>query len=200
MPSRNTVKQYDSPAYYHVYNRGAGGRAIYLDVQDRKKFLELFERHLSSHYAELHPEALYPIYDVELIAYCLMGNHFHLLLYQEGDTDQISRLMRSVSTAYSMYFNFKYKSLGHLFQSVFRAAGITNEPYLAHISRYIHLNPQNYLKYQWSSLPYYLRKESSDWVNPERVLDMTPGTYLDFLEDYTDRRLLLKEVKDQLAA
>lgn len=199
MPSRNTVKQYDSPAYYHVYNRGAGGRAIYLDVADRQKFLSLLERHLSPSYIDRHPESIYAIYDVELAAYCLMGNHFHLLLYQEKDPDQISALMRSVSTAYSMYFNRKYKSQGHLFQNIFRAARITNEPYLAHISRYIHLNPETYRTYKWSSLEHYLGDESSDWVHPRRAQDMDRDDYLRFLEDYKDRRLLLKEIKSELA-
>lgn len=199
MPARNTVKLYDTPAYYHAYNRGAGGQKIFKDSADKRKFLALFERHLSADFAADNPDDISPQYDVELIAYCLMGNHFHLLLYQENDPDQISGLMHSVSTAYSMYFNKKYKSQGHLFQSIFRASRIDSEEYLQHITRYIHLNPRTYKTYYWSSLPNYLGQHSSDWVHPERVLDTTAAEYLKFLEDYEDRRILLSEIKNQLA-
>ncbi len=195
MPSRNTVRQYDAPAYYHVYNRGAGGSYIFRDAQDKYKFLSLVQRYLShdSQYEK------YPTFDIELIAYCVMGNHFHLLLFQEHDLEAITKLMRSVSTSYSMYYNLKYRSHGHVFQSVFKAARITNESYLAHITRYIHLNPETYLTYKWSSLRYYMGEQPPDWVNPARLLDMTSIQYKKFLEDYEDRKKLLKEVKDQLA-
>lgn len=199
MPSRNTVKQYESPAFYHVYNRGAGGQPIYRDAADRRKFLEILERHLSPSYLTRHPETSYKVYDVELVAFCLMKNHFHLLLYQEDDPDSVSRLMRSVATAYTMYFNRKYKSQGHLFQSIFRASRISSGSYLTHISRYIHLNPQTYRTYKWSSLPYYLERVDDDWVHPERVLAMSSVKYEEFLEDYEDRHQLLQEIKESLA-
>ncbi|MFZ2545222.1 MAG: transposase [Candidatus Saccharimonadales bacterium] len=195
MPSRNTVRKYDAPAYYHVYNRGAGGMAIFRETQDKRKFLFLLRRYLSD-----DPDYVsYPTYDIELLAYCIMGNHFHLLLFQERDPTTITQLLRSVSTAYSMYYNLKYKSHGHVFQSVFKASRVTEEPYLAHITRYIHLNPETYKTYKRSSLPYYLGTAPPDWVKPSRLLDMTPTAYEQFLDDYKDRRELLKEIGDQLA-
>lgn len=200
MPSKNTVKQYDSPAYYHVYNRGAGGQLIFKDAADNAKFLSLLERHLSNNYADEHPEQINKRFDVEVIAYCLMNNHFHLLLYQDDSPDQISLLMRSVSTAYSMYFNKKYKSQGHLFQSVFRASMIDNESYLLHITRYIHMNPRTYATCKWSSLPYYIGQKQVDWVNPHRLLDMTPVQYSEFLHEYEGKREELKKIKHMLAA
>lgn len=193
MPSRNTVREYDAPAYYHIYNRGAGGTTIFRDAQDKRKFLSLLERYLDD------SDTVYPTFDIELLAYCVMGNHYHLLLFQENEPSEITRLMRSVSTAYSMYYNSKYKNKGHVFQSVFRASRITEEPYLAHISRYIHLNPETYLTYRWSSLPYYLDTEAPAWLHPKRVLDMSPVEYKQFLRDYEDRRKVLKEIKQQLA-
>jgi len=195
MPSRNTVRQYDVPAYYHLYNRGSGGSAIFKDAQDKRKFMKLLERYLS----EDDEFIRYPTYDIELVAYCIMGNHFHLLVYQENDALAITQLMRSVSTAYSMYFNLKYKSHGHVFQSVFKASRVGEESYLAHITRYIHLNPKTYLTYKWSSLLFYLGTEPPGWVKVSRLLDMTPIEYREFLEDYEDYRALLKEIKDQIA-
>ena len=195
MPARNTIREYDAPAYYHVYNRGAGERMIFADASDKYKFLSLLERYLSNQKA--HAE--YPTYDAELVAYCIMGNHYHLLLFQESDPGAISQLMKSVSTAYSMYFNRKYRAQGHVFQSVFRASRITNEPYLAHISRYIHLNPETYKTYKWSSLPYYVGKSAPVWLKPGRVRTMSAEEYQVFLEDYRDKRALLKEIKSLLA-
>lgn len=197
MPSKNVVKQYDSPAYYHVYNRGAGGGRIFVDDTDREKFLSILARHLVE--PEDETEERYPIYDVEVVAYCLMGNHFHFLLYQEGDRMEIMHLMKSLSTAYVRYFNRRHRSRGHLFQQVFRASRISDDAYLAHISRYIHLNPVHYHTYPWSSLPEYLGGREREWVHPERVLDVSPQEYRKFLEDYEDRAKLVKSFDDEIA-
>ncbi len=196
MPSRNTIREYDIPAYYHIYNRGAGGMSIFRETADKRKFLSLLERYLSDD--DAHES--YPTFNLELIAYCIMGNHFHLLIFQEHDPTAMTELMRSVGTAYSMYYNKKYKSYGHAFQSVFRSSRITEESYLLHISRYIHLNPEGYRTYKWSSLAYYLGAAAPLWVKPGRLLDMSPAKYEAFLEDYKDRRAALKEIKDQLAS
>lgn len=195
MPSRNTTKVYDTNAFYHVYNRGATGQTIFIDEADKHKFMALFRRHL----LQEEGDEEYKKYDVDIAAYCLMGNHFHLLLWQGTDVSAISGLMRSVSTAYSMYFNKRYKRQGHVFQSIFRASRITDDAYLAHISRYIHLNPQRYRTFYWSSLRDYLGERSDELIHPERVLDMTPDQYLEFLEEYTDRRKVLKDIQSQLA-
>ncbi len=195
MPTRNIVKQYDVDAFYHVYNRGAGEQKIFVDSADKKKFMELFRRHLLEEPGAEENKK----YDAEMVAYCLMSNHFHLLLWQGNDLSAISGLMRSVSTAYSMYFNKRHKRQGHVFQSVFRASRITDESYLAHISRYIHLNPERYRNHYWSSLKEYLGERSDDLLHPERVLDMPPEQYAKFLEEYTDRRELLKSIREHLA-
>lgn len=128
-----------------------------------------------------------------------MNNHFHLLVFHDTDPTAMTQLMRSVATAYSMYYNKKYKSYGHVFQSVFKASRITDESYLQHISRYIHLNPETYRTYKWSSLPFYIGQAPPVWLHPERFCAMSPSEYEQFSEDYTDRRKLLKEIKEQLA-
>lgn len=198
MPSRNSQKMYDVPAYYHVYNRGAGKRTIFHDAGDKAKFLSLLARHLDPDNEAVRGDGVpYEKYPVELVAYCLMGNHFHLLLYQADDPEAIQRLMRSVGTAYSMYYNLRYRSSGHLFQGIYKAVHIDNEPYLAHISRYIHLNPRTYMTYKWSSLPEFLDKRTTSWVYPERVLSALPGGYKAFLEDYEDRAELLKSIREE---
>lgn len=200
MPIRNTTKEYDVPAYYHVYNRGTGNEPIYLDDQDRSKFLSLFARHLDTSDTSTKTNGTeYDKYDLELVAYCLMGNHFHLLVYQESDPQTITQLMRSVATAYTMYFNLKYKRHGHLFQSIFKASRITDDAYLLHITRYIHMNPRSYLRYKWSSIAYYMGTEAPDWLNPDRVNDMSPSQYREFLESYEGKQAELELLKRQLA-
>ncbi len=197
MPSKNVIKRYDAPAFYHVYNRGAGGQKIFIDDADRAKFLHLIQRYTIGVPEE--SEDHYPQFDIEVVAYCLMGNHFHLLLFQENDTTQITGFMRSLGTAYAMYFNRRHKLCGHLFQEIYRASHISDDAYLAHISRYIHLNPPKYKTYIWSSLPDYLGRRTTEWLAPQRVLDVTPAAYMEFLEDYRDRFELLHEYNEELA-
>lgn len=191
---------YDIPAYYHVYNRGVDKRPIFLDGTDKAKFLSLLRRHLDPTDRSFRADGvLYEKYDIELVAYCLMGNHFHLLLFQEHDPQAITKLLRSVSTAYTMYFNARHKRQGHLFQGVFKASRINSEAYLQHIGRYIHLNPRTYRTYRWSSLGAYLGRWSASWLHPERILDMAPAQYKMFLEGYESKKALLDEIKHELS-
>ena len=165
----------------------------------RQKFISLLARHLDpTDISKMTDGRIYEKYDIELVAYCLMGNHFHLLVYQENDIAAMTQLMRSVATAYSMYFNRKYKKSGHLFQGVFKASRITDDEYLVHIARYIHMNPYDYFEYEWSSVRAYLGKRSPVWLHPERANDMNPEQYRDFLVSYEGRRAELKEIEEQL--
>ena len=200
MPSKNVIRKNDTNAYYHVYNRGAGKQPIFLDDQDRSKFLSLLARHLDPDDTSRRSDGLaYPLFDVELVAYCLMDNHFHLLLYQKDDVSAVSHLLKSVGTAYTMYFNKKYRGSGHLFQGAFKSSRITSAPYLLHITRYIHMNPRYYLRYRWSSIGAYLGTEAPAWLKTQRVATMTPQRYKAFLVDYSDRKAELELIKNQLA-
>ena len=191
-------RQFDAPAYYHVYNRGAGKRKIFFDTVDKKKFMSLLARYLDDTITEVRADgAEYEKSTAKLAAYCLMGNHFHLLLYQE-ETDAIRELVNSVSIAYSMYFNKRYKQSGRLFEGPFRATQINNEAYFDHITRYIHLNPRTYRTYYWSSLREFVGERSTQWVHPELVMVMSSAKYTQFLEDYEDKRSELKHVAKQL--
>lgn len=196
MPSKSLIRDYDVPAFYHVFNRGAGKQTIFIDSNDKRKFMSLFERHIIPRDDE--SGKVYPIYDVKIVAYCLMNNHYHFLFYQDTDPMAVSNLMKSVTTAYTMYFNKRYGSSGHLFQGPFRAKRITDESYLAHISRYIHMNPHNYKTHHWSSLKYYLGEKSNELIHPELSHNMSPQQYIKFLEEYENRRAELKDLYKQL--
>lgn len=111
---------------------------------------------------------------ITLIAYCLMSNHFHLLIRQK-DKLAIDQFMNSLCTRYTMYFNHKYKRVGRLYQDVYKAVIIENEGYLLHLSRYIHKqsivqgDPLNSLN-QPSSLQDYLGIKKTAWVKPDDIL------------------------------
>lgn len=198
MPARNVVKVYAEDAYYHVYNRGVSKQKIFLDKQDYLYFLGLLKRYLDQVDRKQKPNRMeYKCYadDVELLAYCLMPNHFHLLLYQKT-CNGMPDLLKSVSVAYSMYFNRKYKHAGSLFQQRYRAVLIENDAQFAHISRYIHMNPHSYLRYEWSSIGYYLGEKCADWLCTNKTPEV--GDYRQFLTEYESRRDELKQFEQDL--
>jgi len=176
MPSRNVVKIDIPNTFYHVYARGHGRKAIHRDDEDYRVFLNLLKRYLNIEvvndssgrpYANLHGK-------IELTCYCLMPNHFHLLLYQINE-HMMPQLMRGVMTSYSRYFNKKYDLSGALFETTYKASMITLDKYLVHISRYIHINPKDWRTYKYSSLPYYLGQHPPEWLQPERVIELFPS-------------------------
>lgn len=198
MKVKNKDRSFAAPAYYHVFNRGVGKQKIFHDVNDRQKFLSLIDRYTTNTSHERRGDKLaYPTFDVKIVAYCLMGNHFHILIYHESP-HEISNFMKSLDTAYAMYFNLRYKRKGPLYEGIFQASEITTDSYLLHITRYIHLNPRTYLTYKWSSLPNFLGNKSTEWLYPNLVNTMTPQQYLAFLEDYESRSELLENIKKEL--
>ncbi|HTE22148.1 MAG TPA: transposase [Candidatus Limnocylindria bacterium] len=202
MPGRNIVKQYAADQYYHIYSRGVAKQAVYLDEQDYMYFLGLLKRYLSNEPSLSTARVAYPCYGkrAKLLTYCLMSNHFHLLLFQ-SDEKAIVELMRSLMTSYSMYFNRRYKRVGPVFQSRYKASRISEDSYLEHISRYIHLNPKEWETYEYSSLRYYLGNAQADWVKPDQILDIFPSQeqYLEFVRDYEGHKAILDEIHWELA-
>lgn len=203
MPSRNTLRVDVDNTYYHVYARGASRQPIFFDDKDYAVFLNLLKRYLGNEPVRDGLGREYAnFYDtVELVSYCLMPNHYHLLLYQH-EAGNISRMMRGVMTSYSHYFNTKYNRSGSLFESRFKAAIITSDNHLLHISRYIHLNPKEWQSWPWSSLPYYQGKAHADWVRPQRALVLfnnDNNLYMKFVRDYEDYKNSLKTIKHELA-
>jgi len=201
MPSRNILRLDAQDAYYHVYGRGVNKRRIYLDKQDYAVFMNLLKRYLGSD--EVHDTSGRPYHNyskqVDLVAFCLMPNHFHFLIYQV-EVGALMQLMKAILTSYSRYFNTKYERRGPLFESRYKAAIVYNDAYLQHISRYIHLNPVGWRRYPYSSLRYFLGTKQTDWVKPGRILAIFEGDdYLKFVEDYQDYKKQLDFIKDELA-
>jgi REP element-mobilizing transposase RayT len=201
MPSKNRIKQYAPDSFYHIYNRGNNKQVIFRDKDDYVVFLALLKRYLSKKPEKDHYGRPYRnLYDeLELLAFCLMPNHFHLFVYQSSETATM-QLLQSVGTAFSVYFNKKYKQTGRIFQDIYKASRVDEEEYWLHISRYIHLNPKNWETWEWSSLPYYLGLKNASWVRPNRILEaFNPEEYRQFVADYENHKLMLDELKFTLA-
>jgi putative transposase len=202
MPGRNIRKEFVPQSFYHVYNRGVEKRTIFLDENDYATFLNLLKRYLSKESSKdkFGRDGVTFFDEVELVAFCLMPNHFHLLIYVKDNADNLTSLLRRVSTSYVDYFNKKYKRVGSLFQGTYKAVRISDDSYLQHISRYIHLNPNKYLTWKYSSLQYYLQRQTAEWIMPQRILVVFEGeSYLNFLKDYEEQKELIEELKYELA-
>jgi putative transposase len=154
--------------YYHVFNRGVDKREIFLEIGDYLRFLDSIRRVMhtgSATQKKAGPlRAQFPL-GVEIIAYCLNPNHFHFVLRQNQERD-LTRLLHSVCTSYTMYFNKKYKRTGRLFENVFKAIPIQSDKQLLWTVSYVNLNAELHKAcaradvYPWSSFPQYLQKEN----------------------------------------
>ena len=195
MPSRNVQRNFRPNSYYHVYNRGVEKREIFLDEQDRRVFLGLFGRYLDPDHKESDSSKIdYQDFSkmIEIQCYCLMDNHFHLLMWVGYDPRVISDLMRSLSNSYVSYFNKKYSRVGPLFQGKFKSNMVETEEQLIHTSRYIHLNPVNPMNYEYSSVSRFIGTNfrSVTWLNPRKLI-CSIGTldYNNFLmEKYKEQK------------
>ena len=160
MPAKNSVKEFVSDSYYHIYNRGVEKRIIFKDEQDHAVFLSYLMTYLlpkdevalravianPGSTSKEKDKALKALRlnnfadSITLIAYCLMPNHFHLLVKQTEEMT-IDSFMQSFCTRFSLYFNRKYRRVGPLFQGLYKAVRIVSDEQLLQLSRYIHRNP-----------------------------------------------------------
>ncbi len=207
--------------YYHIFNRGVAKSPTFLTKNDYKQAVaSLF------YYMEVNPLMKFSRFKkllinekdsvlkrsidsdklVELICYCFMPNHFHLLVKQLVKNG-ISIFLSRFANSYTKYFNTKNERVGPLFQGIFKSVHVETEGQLFHLSRYIHLNPltsftiseNDFLSYPWSSLKEYLEGKKG-LVNTKPVLSefSSPKKYLDFVLDQKDYQRKLNNIKHLL--
>lgn len=204
MPGKNVIKTYVENGYYHIYNRGVEKRIIFQDELDYLTFLGYLKLYLSppspisNIFIPLNQPKLHE--EVNLLSYCLMPNHYHLLLHQITKNG-IEKLLRRIATKYVMYFNKRNQRVGPLFQSIFKAVRVETDNQLLHLSRYIHLNPikdvpfkGNILIKAYSSYKNYLGLANQGWVHPKEILSFfatarkttlkDTHSYQSFVENY----------------
>ncbi len=141
---------------------------------------------------------------VEIICYCLMPNHFHLMLKQKAENG-VSIFIANFANSYTRYFNTKHERIGPLFQGIFKAVRIESDEQLVHVSRYIHLNPvssflikpESLESYQWSSYPEFMGILDRNFLTKEVVLGLFPSKekYAQFVLDQVDYARQLEMIK-----
>ncbi len=166
-------------AYYHILSRGNDRKDIFSDNDDRISFLDTLGK-------------MSDRFEVEVYAYVLMDNHYHLLL--KTNKPNISKSMQWFGTTYTRQYNLKHKRNGHLFQGRFKSFLIENDKYLMLLSCYIHRNPlragivRRLADYPWSSYPTYAYgKKSPEWLLTKPIL-----SFLDTKKRYTAYRKMVQ--------
>jgi len=175
-------KRIDLPfALYHVFSRTNSGDTAFTDGKDRDKFLEYLAK-----YGD--------IFSFKIQAWCLMPNHFHLIL-ESTSRPALSELMRRLLTAYTVYFNRRHSRHGHLFQGRFKSFLVDKTDYLLALSWYVHNNPARMTpplepeKYEGSSLRYYIHGSEPPYLNTQEVLVWFEGDrkrYAEFMKKGLD--------------
>lgn len=190
---------------YHIYNRGVEKRDVFMSDKDHFRFIhdlyefndeEFTERQYrySYQFDEVQPRQIGIRQKtrprkllVEILAFALMPNHFHLLLRQKRE-DGIVKFMQKIGTGYAMYFNKKYDRVGSLFQGRFKAVLVKQDAHFIHLPYYIHTNPldlkndevqpRQFLEnYRWSSFLDYIGKKNFPSVTSrDFLLDFFGGT------------------------
>ncbi len=170
--------------HYHVFNRGVGKQIIFHDKIDYTRFLFLVLHFQSSvtfsQIGRLSKKFLHDVQhsvldreveqdiiknrSVELVGFCLMPNHFHLIV-KELDEGGIAMYMQRILNAYTKYYNTKYQKSGHLFQGPYKAVHIEDDKQLLYLSAYIHRNPRELKgwsgkekEYPWSSCEDFIKE------------------------------------------
>lgn len=223
MPAKNVLKEYEEGGYYHVYNRGVEKRVIFVDEEDYHVFIGYLKTYLTppdlrgltlkdeggrtispsrriNNYAE----------EIQLIAYCLMPNHFHLMLRQTS-AKGMAKFIQSILTKYVRYFNTKYSRVGGLFQGVYKTVHIKNEYQFTYLTKYIHRNPlpdnptrshlEGLREYKYSSYGNYLGLYKQNWVKTDDILSYFSktnprSTYQAFVEESGDISRVYEEMID----
>lgn len=149
-------------AFYHVTSRGNEQKDIFKSKKDREKFISYLESASVRYGAVIH-------------AYCLMTNHYHILL--ETPHGNLSQIMKHINSSYSTYFNVKRKRAGHLLQGRYKAILVDADAYATELSRYIHLNPVRAgivavpEDYPWMSYRYYTGEKVPGWLTAGFTLE-----------------------------
>ena len=194
MPRRETI--FIPNHYYHIYNRGNNRETIFFEADNYLFFLRKLQTYLC------------PL--VNVIAYCLMPNHYHLLVRIKTSevlqTSEVSKSMMKLSVSYTKAINKRFERVGSLFQGAYHSKLIEDEIHLLHLCRYIHANPvKDGLVNDPDSWPYsnyleWIGERDGSLIDPSFVESYfsSPETYREFVGEYLKSRQLTAEVSQYL--
>ena len=218
--------KFQNEYYYHIYNRGVDKREFFCDEKDYLRFLRSMRefnsiKPIGSLYRQnqlkrlahedtedtecLRRHSVSSVSLVEIIAYCLNQNHYHLILKQKVDYG-ISKFMHKLGMAYSKYFNEKYNRSGSLFQGSYKSVPIKTDSQLLYVSAYINGNPEihkiaKYNKWQYSSCLDYSGKRKGNLCSKKVILDQFENIteYKEYIKSVVkDSSEIKEEVKESL--
>lgn len=205
--------------WYHCYSRSIDKQTVFLDEQDFRRFLQALYlansdpkinrgdfRNYSHDYILCMPRG---ISLVNIAAYALMPNHFHILL-QEKEVHGTSKFMQKLGTSFAMYFNEKYDHVGNVFIKPFRAKHISSDEYLRRVRQYIHLNPAELFEPRWkegkvqnlytleTKLQNYFYTSIPDYYQPNGRIEkaILDPEAMNFLHEAPELLSVLKEARD----
>lgn len=205
---------------YHVYNRSVAQQPIFHNKHEYQSFLNCIDYYRFqnppyrfSFFTRLNIKDklttlknIYESYErlIDIYAFCIMPNHYHLLLKQLSDNG-ISNFIRLLQNSYAHYQNTKNKRFGALFQSPFKAVRVETDEQFIHVARYIHLNPlTSYIlkephelnTFQWNSWKNYISSETESLINKELLLGLIKRKNLEkFTFDQLDYQRTLNKIK-----
>ncbi len=204
---------------YHVFTKSIAGFRIFNDEDEFLRIKELIRYYQQkdvsmkfSRFKQLQAELGIPLksknpeeHIVDIIAYCIMPTHIHLILKQRED-NAISVYMNNILNSYTRYFNIRHKRKGPLWEGRFKKVLVVNDEQLLHLTRYIHLNPvtSNLIdkaeKWDASSYREYISNgsERDRMSSFEEILEISPATYREFVEERKEYQQELKKIKDML--
>lgn len=211
----------ENDSCYHVFSRSIAGYTVFNDTIDFGRIIELLDlyRYVDfvykysafldlSRMMQLEVKANFTKSSdkhVQIIAYCIMPTHLHLLLRQQHDAG-ISKFMSKILNSYSRYFNTRHNRQGPLWSGRFKSVLVENDEQLLHLTRYIHLNPtsagltKNALGWAYSSLEEYIISDKANTYLTESngIFSFSPKEYLKFINDQKNFQRELSIIKSKL--
>lgn len=210
--------------YYHIFSRSIAKFVIFNNQEEFLRMRDIVHlcqfanfNYRFSKYIKLDSTLKNQIYDnllksneklVEIIAYCLMPTHIHLILRQISDNG-ISKFMARILNSYSRYFNQKHGRIGPLWSGRFKNVFVSSDSQLLHLTRYLHLNPtsagltEKPEEWQYSSYKEYIHKNDPDEARKnicvfDDVIEITPSKYAEFVMDRKDYQREISKIKKLL--
>ncbi len=175
-------------AWYHVINRGRRGEKIFSVKQDYQSFIDLLEE-------------LDEVFNVKVAAYCLMSNHYHLLI--QTPNANLSRAMRHLNGVYTQRYNKRHGCDGQLFRGRYKSIVVESDSYALELVRYIHRNPlvaglvDNLRKYQWSTHKVYLSDAKKwKWVYKDYILKLFARSKQESIKLY--KKFVMKDIPEEI--
>lgn len=177
--------------FYHIYNRGNSRQQIFFTEQDHERFMWLLyvaNGTCPLDLREVDPEKVYTFergeQQVAIGAYCVMPNHFHILLTPVVE-DGVTTFMRKLTTGYSMYFNRRHHRTGSLFEGRFKSKLTADDHHLKYLFAYIHLNPVKLIQSDWREVGIKDRQGALDYLQHYHY-----SSYLDTMQSRSQSNIL----------